>query len=888
MPSRSRAALATLATPPWRRAHRLLLRRPSALAAVAGACAVMAAAAASVPLFVSSVGTAANEVQAEERCGPDTGATVLSGARPSEVRDPGAGPFQAVSGQLGPTDRWVQALGVGLVGSDPEQVTEVSVMARDEAMTHVEVLEGPQGDGLWISDRAADESGLALGDSGKVGASEVRVAAIYRDLAALTVDDYWCSNAPLVLVEERNGELVPPPPLVLVDRDTFADFLETSRPANVFAAWQAPLRPDLEVGEAEVLAADLACRGERSGALPWCTSGQPLLRGGSAARDDAHFLRSHLDSSLPYVIDRTKAIQVSVGSGVWPVAGFAAVAGMGLVVASSSLWFDRRRREVVLLTVRGASPAALGLKAVLELVPALVVAPGIGLGLAFGAVTVLGPSPVFEDSAIRDAVALTVVAGVVSAVTVAVSVALRARGGGHRTGRSIVRLIPWEIAAAAVTLAAYRRLGEWGVPVDHGGEVSRVEVFGLLFPVLAMFTAVAFFVRLVLALSRPARFVTRSAPMAVRLAVRRVAFGRTATAGLLAAAAIAAGVLGYAATMERSMHATLDTKAAAFVGADTAVRVPAGTEVPAALTERTTSLMFLSRAWVEVDGQQESAAVLAVDPATFAQVAFWDTTFADRSLDDLVTELTTPGRDSRIPAVVLGTDVGSTAEVSVNEGQKRQLSVAPLEGVEAFPGMRRAEITVVVAAESLADLGLRARTELWIRGDHDETLRLLDGAGTVHEEIRRASDVADGASFRTVTWTFGFMQVLGVFAGLLVVGAVFVHLDARHRERLLAHAFLRRMGLGERQHAAALAVELAASVLIGCWTGLVIAVGAAAAAHGRMDPVPLFEPAPVLRPAVTVLAASAVVAVVLVAAGALVSQRRLERDDPVEVLRAGA
>jgi predicted lysophospholipase L1 biosynthesis ABC-type transport system permease subunit len=414
-------------------------------------------------------------------------------------------------------------------------------------------------------------------------------------------------------------------------------------------------------------------------------------------------------------------------------------------------------------------------------------------------------------------------------------------------------------------------------------------VFGLVFPVLALFTAVAVFVRIVLLALPAARAVTRRGPMAVALATRRVSYGRVATAGLLAAAAVAAGVLGYAATMERSMFETLEAKAATFVGADTATRVSRDAPVPGDFDGRSTQVGFHPQVWVDVDGRRESASLLAIDPETFHAAAFWDPTFADRSFDDVVAALTDVPEEGPVPAVVLGgASVGDRVEIGITEGRTRRLDVRPLSGVEAFPGMRRAEMTVVVAASSIADLDLRGRTELWVRGDHDETIATLDRAGVVNEEPRRASDVADGAAFRTISWTFGFMQALGIVAGLLVVGAVFVHLDARHRERLLAHAFLRRMGASERQHRLALGVELAASVLVGCWAGLAIAVGAAWAAHGRMDPVPLFAPAPVLRPAVGVIAAAGVVALVLVVVGAVVSQRRLETDDPVEVLRAGA
>ncbi len=104
---------------------------------------------------------------------------------------------------------------------------------------------------------------------------------------------------------------------------------------------------------------------------------------------------------------------------------------------------------------------------------------------------------------------------------------------------------------------------------------------------------------------------------------------------------------------------------------------------------------------------------------------------------------------------------------------------------------------------------------MWIAGDRDVTLEALEDAGLGYVEDRQVGEVVDGASFRTVTWTFGFMQSLGASAGLLALGGVIVYLDARRRDRLLGYAFMRRMGLRRAQHRRALAVELVASVLVG-------------------------------------------------------------------------
>src|SRR5688500_13382452 len=88
MGQRIRAAWRTASSAPWRRAPVLLWRRPGVLATVAGACAVLAAALASVPLFLSSVGSETIALQTAERCPRDTGASSLFAATPYEIAHP--------------------------------------------------------------------------------------------------------------------------------------------------------------------------------------------------------------------------------------------------------------------------------------------------------------------------------------------------------------------------------------------------------------------------------------------------------------------------------------------------------------------------------------------------------------------------------------------------------------------------------------------------------------------------------------------------------------------------------------------------------------------------------------------------------------------------------
>jgi putative ABC transport system permease protein len=869
-------------------------RRPGVLVTVVGACAVMTASAASVPLFLSSVGTESVALQVAERCPRDTGVSLQLGASSSQVTPIVEDPFVSLSHRLEPSNRWLWLERTRLAGADlNEDDTPANLLMRDDALEHVQVIDGSDGPGIWISDRAAALTGLGVGDQATVGGvTQVPVTGVYRDLSGSTVDRFWCSNGDLLLPEGR--ELVPPPPLVLADRETFASLMRGLDVSVAPGAWEASLRGGLTLTETKELVHSLAC-GPGGEELRWCLDGRPLLPGSqrynsgpTAARDEAEFVEFFYGSSLPFVTERSRAIQTSVAGGTWPMALFGTLAGVGLVAAAASLWFDGRRREISLLTVRGVSPAGLGLKAVLELAGALLIGVVAGVGLAYGLVVWLGPSSALEPSALRQAALVGVFALGAAAMIVSAVVARRVRSHGAPRHRIRLGVLPWELLLAWVTLVSFRRLGEWGIPVGRGAQVTRVDVWGLLFPVLFIITAVAMLSRVLALAVRPLRRVSRAWPTALYLAIRRVARYRVAVLGLVAASAVAAGVLGYAATMNRSLDATLQAKARTFVGSDTVVRL-ADEEptVPAALADRTSLVRMYTHARIEGE-RRVSATVLVIDPATLDRAAYWDATFSDASFRDVLDRLAAPPEGGRIPAVVVGSQVTGPARVAIVGFGTPTFDVERLRDVEAFPGMRRPEPTVIVAASHLEGFDLTGgRTEAWIRGDRDETLATLGASGTGYTEERRLTEVADSASFLTVSWTFGFMQSLGISAGLLVLGGVAVYLDARRRDRLLGYAFMRRMGLPQGSHRRALAAELTASVLVGCWVGLGIALVAAWLAYGRIDPVPSFRPDPLLRPAVLLGGALAAASLVLTVIAAVLAQRRVDRDDPLEVLRAG-
>src|SRR3546814_11265690 len=99
-------------------------------------------------------------------------------------------------------------------------------------------------------------------------------------------------------------------------------------------------------------------------------------------------------------------------------------------------------------------------------------------------------------------------------------------------------------------------------------------------------------------------------PIALYLGVRRVARYRVAVLGLVAASAIATGVLGYASTMNRSLDATLEAKVLTYVGSDPAARMGNAQELPADLVAPSTVVHRLQPAWLVVDGHRDPALVM--------------------------------------------------------------------------------------------------------------------------------------------------------------------------------------------------------------------------------------------------------------------------------------
>jgi putative ABC transport system permease protein len=367
------------------------------------------------------------------------------------------------------------------------------------------------------------------------------------------------------------------------------------------------------------------------------------------------------------------------------------------------------------------------------------------------------------------------------------------------------------------------------------------------------------------------------------LAARRVAHGARLALLLVAASALSIGVLVYAATLTLSVRATLDAKARTFVGSDVSVEgFTRGAVIPADL-----DATVVDR-YEEVLVGGRPVMMLAIDPATFARGAFWDDSLADEPLDRVVGDLAPGPAGAPVPVVVVGRTLPDRFAFDLflgTQGRSERFQAQVTERVRAFPGMR-ANPLVVVDRRALAGLDSSRETLLWARGEREQVLAALDRADVrVVGVVTDARDVLDVSSFLATSWTFGFLQALGVLTGLITAGGLLLYLESRQRGRRAAYALSRRMGLSRAAHLGSLLAEVGGTLLGGFAIGVGLSFVAARLVYLRLDALPTVPPVPLLRTPALALAGTAAAVLAVTWLAAWMAQRSADRTNLAEVLR---
>jgi putative ABC transport system permease protein len=444
--------------PPWTRAPFLPFRQPAVILAVLGAAAILACASSSAALFLSSASAESLSRMLAAHC-PDAGYPTVRAT--SVVGDPARGvpasalPLQARSVDDGAVRSALRAQGFGdpsreLISEQRPQVAlgpldlDGLLLYQDGAIANVTRL-GPArpGPGVWLSQsfatrlsaRPGDTLRLTSGGGGGAGAP-VRVVGIYRDLFDEPSRPYWCSQQATLAGLDNP----PPPPMLATDVPTF-ERLRDGFGGSSADSWVAPA--DLSAVTLEQ-ARSIADRQEAAYRSLGLSPPTGLVE------------RTSGTGQLPELVRRTELIRAGLRGPVLPIALGGSILALLLVGAAGSYWADRRAREVRLLSSRGVGPAALAVKAVLELALPAVAGTVLGWALARWLVSGLGPSPRVDRSAPWQAGATALAAMVAGLALLALVAGLRSRAATERpvgARRGWVAVVPWELLVLGASLA---------------------------------------------------------------------------------------------------------------------------------------------------------------------------------------------------------------------------------------------------------------------------------------------------------------------------------------------------------------------------------------------------------------------------------------------------
>jgi len=726
---------------------------------------VIAFVAAGTVFHVSASGSAALHEVVGKRC-PDTTGVVISHAS--------RGFFASTIGDVSALDRTHERLRAAAAehGLDRSRRSRYAnrvpitsgrggeeiyarLVTSDGVLDHVRPLAGGGVDGVWMPSHLAELHGIEPGDALTVGTFTTRVAAIYPTITD-PVDDYWCSQRseiiPLLLV----GDLPTPPPPILVAPELMDAAVAGGVPIQVDQLLVYPSRPPVTTGDADRLAAATqAFRDEAESAMAEHVPGDvyqfpPRTLGGRSVSDTATF-----------PAQTGHAAQLAVGTSLAPLAVISLLVGLGAVFGLARQWLQRRRPEVRLLWTRGVAPAALGCKAVLELVGPLVAGTLAGLLLARVTVPTLAPAGDLDGWTVpvgAAAAALGLLAGL-GVLAVSATVLVRQEFQRRRAPRAVrlLRWVPWEVGAAVLAVLSWRRLAGGALVANPSEPLPRVDVLALLFPLLCLAVLLGVMVRLGgLVLKAVHRLRGWRVP-ALLWAARRSAAQARLTVVLIAVGGLAIGVIAVGVGLAGTERQAVRDKGQVFLGSDSAVQlfdsVSDNTGVPAALRGEATKVAIRGG---HVRGNQVGR-VLVVDPATIADGMPWRSEWTGRQLADLVGRLGPPDADGRVPVIQVGS---YPPDQFLFDGMPPMRVVAT---VPTFPGREHATGMLVISWDGFATGDRRGFTRyLWTRGDPARAVAELERGGETASRVYTATGATDALPFLVVAWTFDFFVTLGL------------------------------------------------------------------------------------------------------------------------------
>ncbi len=895
---RKRGSLSA-ADPLWSKAPLVLLRFPGLFVSIAVGALLLALAASAYPLFISS---SASELVAARIDDPSytrwaVGMMYRNGALPLPGPD-----------RHGDIEPRVDAIFEGLVDSSPYlgdalesalgPVSPISVAGEQErrdtrlftgeqALEHVEILEGSARDGVMVPDLISDALDITPGEQIVIGSPDdgtvtLPVGGIYRSLYKGGASGYWRPwNDALVLY---CGNCAPPPQALIVPKERFAEAARAIGLDHAAYAWQAPVLRDLTLQEAEdaaLITSRISEEIDDRALLDRC------FIAFFCGRSNGPVWGSAMDDVVRDVHGRLVAIDGPAR--LLRIAGM--LVALVVVAGAGAFAMAARRIESNLLFARGARPRAVGGRSALEAVIPCAVGAGLGLGLAFALVRWVGPGGALAVSASNEAAWAAAAAGVlaVAAIAIVSTVSFLRQSEHHRSRLRLVGAFPWELVLIGLSLLVLQRLRSGGaVVVDRSLGTTAPSLLLFAFPIAFLAGFVALVARAAVLVLRWARGRSGGWGTPAYLAVHRLAARSRLTLLLIAAAGLCLGLFVQAQTVARSMRTTVDAKAGVYVGSDVQARIDSVNATPEAFPLPVTRAVRRLQAGELRPGVPFD--LLAIDTRTFASTAFWDPGFSPEPLETLLDRISEPSR-GRLPVLMASAPNAFPDSITLD---RQTLPIEIVGRAEAFPGMTSIRPLVVVDERQLLDTfgdapnpltGASASDELWIRGTPRAARAALAGLDYTPSLVLTADEVKDISYIAAVIDTFLVMNGLGLLAALLVFAAMLMYLQTRQRSEIVSYGLSLRMGMRSSRHLVAIAIEVGAMLMIAYVAGTVLAIAAVGLTVPLLDPIESIPPDPITVVPVVLVALAAPALLLAAVAGGWLTERRARSADLGQVMR---
>jgi hypothetical protein len=886
-----------------------MLRWPGLLTSLTVGTLLLALAAAASPMFISAQ---TSELVAAEIGSPtltrygvgimyetselgfDRAAPGMEGAPLFRLQNEAFASRVASSPHLGSVIDTVVGPEVTVAGAIGRRLEPGRLFGRTGVLDHVDKLRGEDGDGVWITNTIADSLRVGPGDeltlSTDRGEVRVRVDGIYNALNQAPRTGYWRSSSREVYASCVDCPF--PLPLVLADYDQVVEMAKALGVGQGTFRREAPLAPDRDftvddVRELKEFAADMRSEMAEGRGIADVVSCCFL----PTSRAGIEVFGANFTTFVPQVVHEVER-RVATVEGPVQLLLVAGIIVAGVVIAAAGAFtVTTRKVEATLLYARGRSPGMIAVKACLEAVIPSILGGALGLGLAVLLVQNFGPPGPIDANALATAVRAAALSVPVSVILLgAVSAGAFLRQSEHGSARfGFLARVPWEIGVLLLGLWFWLRLDEGGAMVhDESLEVNRPSIFLLLFPIALIGGFAIVGARAFRALLAQMRERSGNFGSSAYLSIHRLAGARGATVFLFAASALCMGVFIHAETIVDSLETTVDAKAKIFVGSDVQATVDIDDNPPADFPMPITKATRVPTAGtIEPEGIPFD--LLAVDPDTLADAAYWHAAFGADSLNELAEAVADDG-SGPVRVIASGDRLPPDPTLEIN-GQSLRAEVVAT--TDSFPGASSERVMLVIdarAADRVFEAGTpldgsRASTEFWIRGDPDEGLAAVSSLDREPYELLTARQVKDLPSIAAVVDTFGVLNTLGLAAGLLVIVVMLMYLQARQRASVVSYALSRRMGLRDRSYRRSLVLELTGMLVVSYALGAILALVAAVVVSGMVDPVETIPPEPLFVPPSVGIPLGLIALVGVAIAGGWFTNRRARATNFAEVMR---